>query len=176
MKDALDFIVDSLLRLAVYAFLLRFLLPLVRADFRNPLSQAILSLTSWLVLPLRRILPPMGRVDTASLVALLAVQLAATLVMFWLRVGGPMPFVPLAVTAMIALAIMTIWFFIVLIIIYALLSLVAPRTYNPVVGLLSALCEPLLAPLRRFLPAIGGLDFSPLVAIIILRALLFLID
>jgi len=175
MKDALDFIVDSVLRLAVYAFLLRFLLPLVRADFRNPLSQAILSLTSWLVLPLRRILPPMGRVDTASLVALLAVQLAATLIMFWLRAGVVMPFVPLVVTGMIALAIMTIWFFIVLIIIYALLSFIAPRTYSPVVGLLSSLCEPLLAPLRRILPAIGGLDFSPLVAIIVLRALLFLI-
>jgi YggT family protein len=175
MKDALDFIVDSVLRLAVYAFLLRFLLPLVRADFRNPLSQTILSLTSWLVLPLRRILPPMGRVDTASLVALLAVQLSATLIMFWLRAGVAMPFVPLIVTGMIALAIMTIWFFIVLIIIYALLSFIAPRTYSPVVGLLSSLCEPLLAPLRRILPAIGGLDFSPLVAIIVLRALLFLI-
>jgi YggT family protein len=86
MKDAIDFVVDSVLNLAVFAFLLRFLLPLARADMRNPVSQAILSLTSWLVLPLRRILPPMGRVDTASLVALLAVQFAATLIMFRLRV------------------------------------------------------------------------------------------
>ncbi len=175
MKDALDFIVDSVLRLAVYAFLLRFLLPLVRADFRNPLSQAILSLTSWLVRPLRRILPPMGRVDTASLVALVAVQLAATLIMFQLRAGVLMPFVPLVVKGMIALAVMTIWFYIVLIFIYALMSFIASRTYSPVVGLLSSLCEPLLAPLRRILPTVGGLDFSPLVAIIALRALLFLI-
>jgi len=175
MKDALDFIVDSVLRLAVYAFLLRFLLPLVRADFRNPLSQAILSLTSWLVLPLRRILPPIGRVDTASLLALLAVQLAATLIMFRLRAGVLMPFVPLVVTSMIALVVMTLWFYIVLIFIYALMSFIAPRTYSPVVGLLSSLCEPLLAPLRRILPTVGGLDFSPLVAIIVLRALLFLI-
>src|SRR3989304_3888853 len=59
--DALTFIVDSVLTLAVYAFLLRLLLTIVRADFRNPLSQAILALTNWLVLPLRRILPPVGR-------------------------------------------------------------------------------------------------------------------
>ncbi len=175
MKDALDFIVDSVLSLAVYAFLLRFLLPLARADFRNPISQAILSLTSWFVLPLRRILPPIGRLDTASLVALLAVQLAATLIMFRLRAGVLMPVVPLVLNGMIALVVMTIWFYIVLIILFALLSFVAPRTHSPVVDLLTSLCEPLLRPLRSILPAVGGLDLSPLVAIIVLRALLFLI-
>ncbi len=97
MINALDFIADSILSLAVYAFLLRFLLPLARADFRNPISQAILSLTSWLVLPLRRVLPPIGRLDTASLVALLAVQLVATLVMFRLRAGVLMPIAAAAV-------------------------------------------------------------------------------
>jgi YggT family protein len=86
-----------------------------------------------------------------------------------------MPFVPLIVTSMITLAVITIWLYIVLIIIYALLSFIAPGTYSPVVGLLSSLCEPLLRPLRNILPAVGGLDFSPLVAIIALRALLFLI-
>jgi len=175
MKNALDYILDSVLRLAVYAFLLRFLLQLVRADFRNPLSQAVLSVTNWLVMPLRRILPPMGRVDTASLVALLAVQFAATLIMFGLRAGVLMPFVQLAVASMMTLAVVTIWFYIVLLVVYVLLSFIAPRTYSPVVGLLSSLCEPLLRPLRRILPAVGGLDFSPLVAIILLRALLFLI-
>ena len=79
--DALQFVVDSVLTFAVYAFLLRVLLPLAHADFRNPLAQAILALTNWLVLPLRRILPPVGRVDTASIVALLAVQIGATLIL-----------------------------------------------------------------------------------------------
>jgi len=173
--DAVNFIVESVLTLAVYAFLLRFLLPLVRADFRNPLSQAVLSLTSWLVLPLRRILPPMGRVDTASLFALLAVQFAATFLVFRLRAGAVIPFVPLVVAAMISLAISIIRLFQVLVFVYALLSFIAPGTYSPVVGLLSSLCEPLLRPLRRVLPVIGGLDFSPLVALIGLQALLILI-
>lgn len=172
--DALTFVVDSVLALAVYAFLLRFLLPIVRADSRNPLSQAILSLTSWLVLPLRRVLPPMGRIDTASLVALLAAQFAKTLVMFWLLAGALIPLVPLIVAGMTALAASTIWLYIFVLVIYALLSFVAPGTYNPLAGLLATLCEPLLRPLRRILPVVGGLDFSPLVAIILLRALLFL--
>ena len=173
--DALTFVLDSVLSLAVYAFLLRFLLSLVRADFRNPLSQAVLSLTNWLVLPLRRILPPMGRIDTASLVALIVVQLAMTLIVFRLLTGAMIPFLPLVVAALRTLAISTIRLFQVLVFIYALLSFIAPGAYSPVVGLLSSLCEPLLRPLRRLLPVIGGLDFSPLVALIGLQALLILI-
>lgn len=173
--DALNFIVESLLSLAVYAFLLRFLLPLVRADFRNPLAQAVLSLTSWLVLPLRRILPPMGRVDSASLVALLAMQLAMTLITFRLRAGAMIPPDTLLKLGLITLAVSAIRLFQVLVFVYALLSFIAPGTYSPVVGLLSSLCEPLLRPLRRVLPVIGGLDFSPLVALIGLQALLILI-
>jgi YggT family protein len=173
--DALSFIVDSVLSLAVFAFLLRFLLPLMRADFRNPLAQAVLSLTNWLVLPLRRILPPMGRVDTASLVALIVVQIVTTLVMFRLLTGALIPFVPLVVAGLTSLAVSTIRLFQVLVFVYALLSFIAPGSYSPVVGLLSSLCEPLLRPLRGVLPVIGGLDFSPLIALIGLQALLILI-
>jgi len=173
--DALIFIVESVLSLAVFAFLLRFLLSLMRVDFRNPLSQAVLSLTNGLVLPLRRVLPPIRRMDTASLVALVAVQLLATFLMFRLRAGALIPFVPLVKLGLISLVTSTIRLFQVLIFVYALLSFIAPGTYSPVVGLLSSLCEPLLRPLRRVLPVIGGLDFSPLVALIGLQALLILI-
>ena len=173
--DALTFILDSVLSLAVYAFLLRFLLPLMRADFRNPLAQAVLSLTNWLVLPLRRILPPIGRVDTASLLALVAAQLLATFLMFRLRVGAAIPLEPLIRIGLISLVTTTIRLFQILIFVYALLSFIAPGTYSPVVGLLSSLCNPLLRPLRRLLPVIGGLDFSPLIALIGLQALLILI-
>ena len=173
--DALIFIVESVLSLAVFAFLLRFLLSLMRVDFRNPLSQAVLSLTNWLVLPLRRVLPPIRRMDTASLVALVAVQLLATFLMFRLRAGALIPVMPLVKLGLISLVTSTIRLFQVLIFVYALLSFIAPGTYSPVGGLLSSLCEPLLRPLRRVLPVIGGLDFSPLVALIGLQALLILI-
>lgn len=174
--DALQFVVDSVLTFAVYCFLLRVLLPLARADFRNPLSQALLTLTNWLVMPLRRVLPPIGRIDTASIAALLAVQFGATLVLFRLQTGVLMPFVQLIVTSLRMLLMTILLLFTVLIFIYALLSFIAPGVRSPATSLLGSLCEPMLAPLRRILPAVGGLDFSPLVAIVGLQALRLLID
>jgi YggT family protein len=173
--DAVVFLVDSLLTFLVYAFLLRMLLQLVRADFRNPLAQAVLALTNWLVMPLRRVLPPAGRFDTASLIALLAVQLAATLVLFRLRTGVVYPFVPLATEALRSLALSTLLLYTVLIFVYALLSFVAPGVRSPATALLAALCEPVLGRLRRVLPVLGGIDFSPLVALVGLQALRILI-
>src|SRR5262252_8783627 len=90
--SAIVYIANALLQyLLVTAFLLRVLLPLVRANMRNPLSQAVLRVTNPLVLPFRRILPPIGRMDTASVVALLLVQLVTTLIISTLlrHIGSP---------------------------------------------------------------------------------------
>jgi YggT family protein len=173
--DALVFIVDSVLTLAVYAFLLRLLLQLSRGDFRNPLSQAVLRLTSWLVLPLRKVLPPVGRVDTASVVAVYLVQLAAVGAVFLMTTGAMAPLPDLLWWSVRQLVVAVLQFYTVAIVVYALLSLVAPGTYNPAVALLGSLCEPVLRPVRRLLPPIGGLDFSPLVVILGLQALKILI-
>jgi YggT family protein len=173
--DALVFLVDSLLTFLVYAFLMRVLLQLLRADFRNPLAQAVLALTNWLVMPLRRLLPPVGRLDTASFVALLVVQFVATLILFRLRTGALYPFVPLAAEALRALALSILLLYTVLIFVYALLSFIAQGVRSPATALLAALCEPVLGPLRRVLPALGGIDFSPFVAIVGLQALRILI-
>jgi YggT family protein len=173
--DAIIFVVDAFLTFLVYAFLLRVLLPLARADFRNPLAQAVLALTGWLVTPLRRVLPPLGRLDTASIVALLLVQFGATLAMFRLQYGALLPFVPLAFNALRSLVLSLLLLYTVLIFVYALLSFVAPGARSPATALLASLCEPILMPLRRVLPIVGGLDFSPLVAIIGLQALRILI-
>jgi YggT family protein len=173
--DALVFVIDSILTFAIYAFLLRVLLPLARADFRNPLSQAILALTNWLVMPLRRVLPPIGRVDTASVAALVIVQLLATLILFRLQTGALFPLLPLAIAAIRSLVLAALLLYTVLIFVYALLSFIAPGVRSPATALLASLCEPLLAPLRRALPIVGGIDFSPLVAIIGLTALRILV-
>jgi YggT family protein len=173
--NALIFIVDSLFSLAIYAFLLRLLLQLSRADFRNPLSQAVVKLTNWLVLPLRKVLPPIGRVDTASLVAVYATQVAAGAAVFMISTGIAMPIPDLLFWAARKAVISTLQLYTVAIVIYALLSLVAPGTYSPAVGLLQSLCEPLLRPVRQVLPIVGGLDFSPLVVILVLQAALRLI-
>ena len=173
--DALYFLLDSILSFAVFAFLLRVLLQLVRADFRNPLAQAVVALTNWLVLPLRRVLPPIGRFDTASLVALLIAQMVATLILFRVRTGVIFPFVSLAIASVRALALAALLLYTILVFVYAALSFVAPGARSPATALLAALCEPVLRPLRRVLPVVGGIDFSPLIAILGLTALRILI-
>ena len=173
--EALVFVVDSVFTLAVYAFLLRLFLQLSRGDFRNPLSQAVVKLTNWLVLPLRRVLPPLGKVDTASLVSVYLVQVAAVAAIFVLSTGVLMPLPTLLWVSLKQAVIASLQLYTVAMVVYALLSLVAPGTYSPAVGFLGSLCEPVLRPVRRVLPPIAGLDFSPAVVVIGLLALKILI-
>jgi len=171
---ALLFILDALLTLVVIAFLLRLLMPIVRADFRNPIGQAVLQFTNPLVMPLRRLLPPAGRVDVASVIALCTVQLAKTAAL-WLVAGAGLALLPLVTVALRDLASTVLQFYFVAILIYALLSWVAPGSYSPGAQLLYRLCEPLLAPLRRVIPPVGGLDLSALFVLIGLQALQILL-
>jgi YggT family protein len=171
---ALLFILDALLTLVVVAFLLRLLMPLVRADFRNPIGQAVLQFTTPLVRPLRKLLPPAGRVDLASVAALLLVQLAKTAVLRLMAGGGLAPGATM-LRAIHDLASTVLQFYFVAVLLYALLSWVAPGGYGPGAQLLGRLCEPLLRPLRRVVPPIGGLDFSALFVLIGLQALQILL-
>ncbi len=175
MKEVLVFLVDTFFSLLFFVFLLRLLLQWVRGDFRNPLSQAIVRLSSWLIMPLRRVLPPLGRVDTASVAAVLLVSLAK-IAALQLASGLGMPDA-LTWLRFAALDILrtTLWLYFWAIFIYALLSMVAPGTYSPANSILESLCEPILGRIRRAVPAIGGLDLSPLWAGIGIQVLLILL-
>ncbi len=171
---AILFILNALLTLIVIAFLLRVIMPLVRADFRNPLGQAVLHFTDPLVRPLRRILQPAGKLDTASVVALLVVQFAGTAALR-LVAGGGFAFGPVLTASLWGLASTVLQFYSIAVLVHALLSWVAPGTYSPATQLLDRLCEPLLGPVRRAIPPVGGLDFSPLIVLIGLQALQILL-
>lgn len=173
--DAIRFIVDTLLQLFVIAFLLRFLLQWVRADFYNPISQAILRITDPLVIPARRIIPGWGGLDLATLVVAMLVEIAATQVLFGLHGLGWLGFGPLLWAALVKLIRMLIQLYFFALLIYALLSWFAPAGYSPVGNLLASLCEPVLRPIRRVIPPIGGLDLSVLFALVGLQALLLLV-
>lgn len=171
--QAIVFIVRTLLQvLLVTVFLLRVLLPLARADSRNQLSQAVIRLTNPLVLPLRRLLPPIGKIDTASIVALLIVQIAATATLWLLRaypgIYTPSQFMYVVLLSLLGTVLQLYTFMLVL---YVLLTWIAPGTYSPAAALLSSLCDPLLRPIRRIIPPLGGIDFSALFVIIALQAL-----
>lgn len=173
--DALIFLLRSLYKLAACAFLLRLLLQLHGASFRNPLCQAVLSLTSWLVLPLRKVIPPIRRVDTASLVAFLLVELVGLSIRLQLEIGGLPSAADLLGWSFREAWVTVLQVYTVAILLYALLSLLAQGQYHPLGALLTVICEPVLTPLRRVMPPVGGLDFSPLVALLLLQAARMLI-
>jgi YggT family protein len=174
--SALIFIVQTLLSLLLFVFMLRVLLQWARADFRNPLAQAVVKITNPLVLPLRRVLPPLGKVDTASLVAVVLVAIVEVAIIAGLNgsfgVLNPYSWVRLVFFEIIRTA-LSAYFYAILV--YALLSMVAPGGYSPMQSLLAALCEPVLRPFRRIIPPIAGIDLSPLWALIAIQALLILL-
>lgn len=173
--SALIFIVETLLTLALFVALLRLFLQWSRADFRNPISQAVVRLTNPLVIPLRRILPPVGKLDTASAVTVVIVALADVVIVSELH-GYELPSIlPLLREAAITIVRVSLWTYFYAIFLYALLSLIAPGGYSPVQSLLTSLCEPVLRPFRRIIKPIGGLDLSPLWAGIAIQALLILL-
>jgi YggT family protein len=171
---ALLFILDALLTLVVVAFLLRVLMPLVRADFRNPVGRAVLQVTDPLVRPLRRLVKAQGRVDPGSVTALLLVQVAGT-ALVRLVAGRNLAPGPWFLEAGRDLLQTTLQFYFIAVLLVALLSWFGPGARNPVTNVLERLCQPLLGPVRRVIPPIGGLDFSALFVLIALQALTILL-
>jgi YggT family protein len=172
--QAIRYLLDVVFGLFTYALLLRFAMQVLRAPFRNPLGQAVIALTDWIVKPLRRVLPGWKGIDWASLLATYLFQflwlLSYTLVFggFDLTTIG-IPF--LLVATLIALLKASLWLLIVVVFVQALMSWFAPD--GPLSGLLNALTFPFLRPIRRILPPIGGtLDLSPLIVIVIAQLLL----
>jgi YggT family protein len=172
---AIIYIVDTLLSLALAVVLARLLLQWTRADFRNPLCQFIVRITNPVILPLRRILPPIGKVDTASVVAVLLVAIADVAIMWAVRGAGfpPAYFWAQLVAIEIVRTLLQMYFY--AIVLYALLSLIAPGGYSPMQSVLATLCEPVLRPFRRLIPPIAGIDLSPLWACICIQAILLLL-
>ncbi len=169
MIEALYFIVSALGQLVMLVFLMRFWMPLTRADFRNPLAQAILKITSPAIVPLRRLLPSVGRVDTATVVVLLVLQTLLVLLLLQLR-GASFPPLDVALVVVLELAIRSLYLFFFVILLSVILSWLAPQAYNPVIAMIGSMAEPVLRPFRRLVPTVGGLDISPVFAIILLQA------
>ncbi len=174
---ALIFILSLLGQLLVGIFVVRFLLQLVRADFYNPVSQAIVSLTNPLVMPLRRVIPGLKGLDLASVVAALLVQILVLIILYFIQTGGALPGVQYTlVESLFSLLNLVFGLYIMTIFLRVILSWVNPDPRNPIVSMLYSLTEPILAPARRIIPSIGGLDLSPLVVLVLLQALQILIN
>ena len=173
--EAIRYIVDTLLWLLTLAFLLRLLFQWVRANFRDPMADAIVRMTNWLILPLRRVLPPIGKIDTATVVSVLAVASLRTFAVLALAGGGVGDLILFLRITLVDLAEMVLKIYLFAMLLYALTSFVSPGGYAPGVRLLSQLCEPILKTVRRIIPPIGQIDFSVLWVSIAIGALLVLL-
>lgn len=169
----------SLVQIAfsVYLFLLmlRFLFQLVRADFYNPLSQAVVKLTGPPLKLLRRIIPGYAGVDWPCVVLLVLVQGLEIFLLSLIYTGQPPGIAALLVLSLANLLALCAWMYLIFILIVVVISWINPGAYNPITVLLYQLTDPLLRRARRLLPDLGGLDFSPMLVMLVIFLFLNLV-
>jgi len=176
--NALAFILGTLLNLYATVVAVRFVMQVVRADYYNPLAQSIVKITDPLLVPLRRIIPSIKRYDTASLFLCFAVLLLKLLIFKALSLGSApalgfyisvvsMPAALLPLTALLDVIHQMFNVFIFALIIQAVMSWIPGAAGNPVHGLVSSIGNPVLNPIRKYIPPIGGLDLSVFFTIIV---------
>lgn len=173
-SSAFSYLVGTLIDLYVAAVMLRLLLQWVRADFYNPLCQFLVKVSNPALLPLRRVIPSIGRLDTASVVLMLALEMIG--IWFISSIGSSemniQQIVAFSALKLMMTLLMTYFF---LIIVSVILSWIGQGARHPVVPLIYQLTEPVLRPIRKFIPPIAGLDLSPLIALIAIRFLIVLL-
>jgi YggT family protein len=171
LNEIFGYLIQTLLSLYLLAMLLRFLLQLARADFYNPICQFLVKVTNPLVVPLRRVIPGFAGLDMASLVLALLLQLAGIVALLLINgLGLPNILLLLAWSALGVVGLLVnIYFFALLAMI--ILSWVAPGSRHPAIYLLFQITEPVMAPFRKMLPAMGGMDFSPILVFILINVI-----
>lgn len=168
MTTPVVFLIDTLSSLYILAVMLRFLLQWNRADFYNPLAQFLVRITHPPLKVMRRIVPAVGRIDTSSLILALVLQMIANQAI--LLMSGALPNIAtLALLSFADLLKLTLDIFVYAIFVNAILSWVAPGNYNGASSILYSLTDPILRLCRRFVPDMGGIDLSPLVALVLLQ-------
>lgn len=148
------------------ACLLRLYMQHQRIPFGNPVGRFVFAVSDWLVLPLRRVLPSLGRLDTASLVGVWLLELVQV-GLLWMMLGGTGSAAMLPVMAVFGVLRLVISSATALVIVGALLSWV--RSDSPLSDIIERLCAPLLRPFRRVIPLVGGMDLSPLALLLALQ-------
>jgi len=169
------FLVETLLSLYISAIVLRFLLGYARADFYNPLSQFLVKITNPVLVPVRRFIPAIGKLDTSAVVVALVLNLIKAVLLVSL-VGVSVGLVPLLFLAVGELVRSIIWMYIIALLLMAVISWIGSSHGNPVVPLINSLTAPLLQPVRQRLPPVGMLDLSPMVVMIGLYVLLIIVN
>jgi YggT family protein len=173
-SGAFIYLISTITDLYVTAILLRLLLQWVGADFYNPLSQFLIKVTNPVLVPARRVIPSIGKLDTASVVVMLLLELAQLAIISLLgQTDYGMQFLFFFALRKLIFTLLMTYF--VLIIARVIVSWIANQSQHPLIPLLYQLTEPVLRPFNRFIPPLGGVDLSPLLALVTLRFLLLLL-
>ena len=165
VTNPIEFLINTLFGLYILMVMLRFLLATFRADFYNPVSQFLVKVTNPVLVPLRKVIPSVGKIDTSALLLMILLQMASFALIGLLR-GGSLAVGSLLILSIAELVGLLLNIFLFSILIQVILSWINPGTYNPVVSLLYSITEPILRPCRRLLPSMSGIDFSPIIALI----------
>lgn len=170
LNEALIYILQTFGQLYIFVVLFRFILQLVRADFYNPISQFVVKITQPLLTPLRKIIPGFAGLDFAALALAFLVHMVLAIAVLMLA-GAPALdiLLQLVIWCLISLSALFMKIFFFALIISIILSWVAPGSFNPAAQLINQVCQPVLAPIRRMLPDLGGIDISPIFAFIALN-------
>ena len=171
LNEITVYLVQTAVSIYLLIMLMRFLLQLSLADFYNPISQFLVRATNPVVLPVRKVLPARGRFDAASLLLAILIQLIGIVALLMMN-NFSLPAISLllawSVVAVLGLLV-KIYFFALLGMI--ILSWIAPGTSNPAAYLMFQITEPVMAPFRKVLPAMGGIDFSPILVFILINVI-----
>lgn len=168
MTDPMIFLIDTLFSLYILAIVLRFLFQWTRADFYNPISQFLVKITHPPLKVLRRFIPSVGKIDTSSIVLALALQMVADFSILMMK-GVMVGIAGLTILSFSQLLSLLINIFVFAVFARAILSWFDPGNYNPASSILHSLTEPLLSLCRKIIPDLGGIDLSPLVALVVLQ-------
>ena len=169
------YLVQTVVSFYTLIILLRFLLQLARADFYNPISQFAVKLTSPLLNPMRRVIPGWAGVDVSSLILILALQVLQLTAVI-LMLGHGLPNIGLLVGwSAVGVLGLVLNFFFWAILIQVVLSWVAPQSQNPAVALIHQITEPIMAPARKLVPPMGGMDFSPIITFMLIQLMKILV-
>jgi YggT family protein len=174
--NALYYLVDTLTSLYLGVLILRLIMQIVRANFRNPFAEAVLRLTNPLIMPLRRILPPVGKMDSATVLAIVQFAVFKFIFLLLLFGGGLLSLVAIALAVLRTLVLAVLWLYFILIFFYGIAGFLMQGGSSPVYEVLAYCCDPILNRIRKIIPSlVAGLDLSFLWAIIAIQALIILI-
>ncbi|NVK36793.1 MAG: YggT family protein [Gammaproteobacteria bacterium] len=161
-------LVNAIAGFFLFVVLLRFLLQAVRADFYNPISQFVVKATNPFIVPLRKVIPGFAGFDWAAIVLLIIVQMIA-ISLSLLIAGYGLPYASIAIWALLGTAGLFLKLYFWGLLISVIASWLAPQSYNPALMLLRQLLEPVMAPIRKLLPDMGGFDISPIILFLVIN-------